>query len=100
MSDSIITILCPRNLEEQLLDALLITPDVAVFTSATVAAHGVDKDRMSASEQVFGRAVMTQVQILCGSQNKDALLSTLKNTFARTGMRYWITAVSGQGEFA
>jgi Protein of unknown function (DUF3240). len=100
MSDSIITILCPRNIEEQLLDSLLVTPDVAVFTSATVAAHGVARERLSASEQVLGRAVMTQVQILCSEQAKDNLLSNLKNTFARSGLRYWVTAVSEQGEFA
>jgi hypothetical protein len=43
---------------------------------------------------------MTQVQILCTEQAKDKLLSGLKNTFARSGLRYWVTAVFEQGEFA
>ncbi|MGC7965267.1 DUF3240 family protein, partial [Salmonella enterica] len=91
MSDSIITILCPGTLEEQLLDTLLVAPDVTLFTSAKVAAHGVSNDNLSASEQVLGRAALTQVQVLCAAQQRGALLAALKTAFARSGLRYWVT---------
>ncbi|MDP1682368.1 MAG: DUF3240 family protein [Burkholderiales bacterium] len=97
MSELCLTLLCPPALEEKLLDLLLMSPEAAVFTSAPVAAHGLAFGRLSASEQVLGRAKATQVQVLLALAHKDALLAAVQTQFSGTGLRYWLTPVSEAG---
>lgn len=91
MNDCCLTLLCPPLDEEKLLDLLLMFAHSAVFTSAPVAAHGVSVGRLSASEQVLGRARATQVQVLLPVAAKDVLLASIRAQFAGVGVRYWVT---------
>ena len=99
MPELCLTILCPSALGERLLDAMLMTGEVEVFTSAPAAAHGLDQQRLNASEQVLGLAVMTQVQALLLTAHRDTVLASLASQFAGAGLRYWITPVLAAGEF-
>lgn len=100
MSDLCLTLLCPNTLEEKLLDALLMSPEIAVFTSAKTAAHGLATDRLTAAEQVLGRALMVQVQVLLTHENRDAVLAAIRQQVAGTGLHYWITPIIEAGEIA
>ena len=100
MSDCCLTLLCPPGLEEKLLDLLLMSPDAAVFTSAPTAAHGLAFGSLSATEQVLGRALATQVQILLAEEDKESVLSSIRQTFAGAGLRYWVSPISEKGEVA
>lgn len=100
MSDCCLTLLCPPGLEEKLLDLLLMSADAAVFTSATTAAHGLAFGSLSATEQVLGRALATQVQVVLTDENKERVLSSIRQTFAGAGLRYWVSPISDQGEIA
>lgn len=100
MSELCLTLLCPTTLEEKLLDALLMTPEIAVFTSTPTAAHGLATGRLSAAEQVLGRALVTQVQALLMLKDREAVLTFIREQFAGTGLRYWITPVIEAGEIA
>jgi hypothetical protein len=100
MSDLCLTLLCPPALEERVLDTLLMTPDISIFTSTRAAAHGLPHARLSATEQVLGMAVMTQVQALLTHAGRDGVLCSLKQQFAGTGLHYWLTPVFEAGEFA
>ena len=100
MVELCLTLLCPPALEEKLLDLLLMSPEAAVFTSAPVAAHGLAFGRLSASEQVLGRAQATQVQVLLAETDKAALLQAVQTQFAGTGLRYWLTPVTEAGAIA
>lgn len=100
MSDLCLTLLCPPTLEEKLLDMLLINPAVSLFTSAPTAAHGASSEQLSPSEQVLGRALATQIQVLFASADKETLLSGIQQQFGGTGLRYWIAPILEQGEFA
>lgn len=40
MSELCLTLVCPPAVEEKLLDLLLLSPNVTVFTSTAKAAHG------------------------------------------------------------
>ena len=93
-----LTLLCPPTLEEKLLDALLMMPQVVVFTSTPTAAHGLISGRLNAMEQVLGRALVTQVQVLLTATDKDAVLGILQRDFAGAGVRYWIMPVTQEGE--
>ena len=100
MSELCLTLLCPPALEEKLLDMLLMSPEVALFTSTPTAAHGSSAGQLSSTEQVLGRAIATQVQVLFAAKDKEALLDTIQQQFAGTGMRYWLAPILEQGAFA
>lgn len=100
MADMSLTLLCPPTLEERLLDMLLMLPQVAVFTSASTAAHGLSPHRLNATEQVLGRAQVTQIQLLLDSHDKEQVLQTIQREMAGSGIRYWITPISQEGEIA
>ena len=100
MSECCLTLLCPPGLEEKLLDLLLMSPDAAVFTSAPTAAHGLAFGRLSATEQVLGRALTTQVQVLLAEEDKESVLSAIRREFAGVGLRYWVSPILEKGELA
>lgn len=100
MPELCLTLLCPPALEERVLDTLLMTPEIAVFTSTPAAAHGLGHARLSATEQVLGLAMMTQIQALLTQADRDSVLAGLKQKFAGTGLHYWLTPVIEAGEFA
>ena len=100
MPELCLTLLCPPALEERVLDLLLMTPEIAVFTSTQAAAHGLSHARLSATEQVLGLAVMTQVQALLTLADRASVLASLKRELAGTGLHYWLTPVIEAGEFA
>jgi hypothetical protein len=93
-----LSLLCPSTLEEKLLDVLLMLPQAVVFTSTPIAAHGLISGRLNVMEQVLGRALVTQVQVLLSATDKDDVLSMLQRDFAGVGVRYWIMPVTQEGE--
>lgn len=98
MSELCLTLLCPPAVEEKLLDMLLMSPNTAVFTSAPTAAHGLAFGRLSQAEQVLGRMLATQVQVVFSEEEKEALLKIIQQQFAGAGLRYWLTPVIEGGE--
>lgn len=100
MPELCLYLLCPVSLEEKLLDLLLMHPDLAVFTSTRTAAHGLAFGALSANEQVMGRALATEVQVLVRESDKDSLLEAVRREFAGTGLRYWMSPVTHAGEIA
>ena len=100
MSELCLTLLCPPEIEEKLLDRLLLRPEVQIFTSAPTAAHGLGAGALTAKEQVLGRAHITQVQALLLAKDLEMLLGAIKREFAGTGLRYWVSTLSEAGEIA
>jgi len=92
-------LICPPTLEEKLLDMLLVDPCVQIFTSTATAAHGASAEQLSAAEQVLGRALASQIQVLITIADKDALLARLHHEFAGAGLRYWLSPILEHGEF-
>ena len=100
MSELCLTLLCPPAVEEKLLDLLLMSPNATVFTSTATAAHGLGHENLDQMEQVLGRALATQVQVIIGAAGKEALLDAIRQQFADAGLRYWVTPVVEAGEIA
>ncbi len=100
MSECCLTLLAPPAIHERLLDALLVTAQVSLFSSSAAAVHGLADHRMAANEQVLGRAAMTQVQVLLSLRDRETVLAGLAEQFADSGLRYWVTPVLDAGEFA
>lgn len=99
MADLCLTLLCPPAQEERLLDALLLMPELSLFTSSAAAAHGLTHARLNDSEQVLGLGIMTQVQVLLVAAQREPVLAALRRSFAGSGVRYWLTPIIEVGEF-
>ncbi len=93
-----LTLLCPTAVEEKLLDFLLMSAQVQLFTSTQTAAHGANATDFNPAEQVQGRIVMTQVQVLLAEPDQQDLLNDIQQQFTGTGIRYWVTSVIAVGE--
>ncbi|MHB1174760.1 MAG: DUF3240 family protein [Sulfuriferula sp.] len=100
MSELCLTLLCPPEAEERLLDLLLMLPNTTVFTSTPTAAHGLTHENMDQTEQVLGRARATEVEVIFAVADKAALLEAIRQQFAGAGLRYWVTTVVEAGEIA
>ncbi|MEW6312509.1 MAG: DUF3240 family protein [Pseudomonadota bacterium] len=97
MSELCLNLLCPLAIEEKLLDLLLMSSDVEIFTSAPIAAHGLVDGALSQTEQVLGRRQATQIQVMLSGAGKEALLETIRQQFVGVGLRYWITPLVESG---
>lgn len=95
-----ITLLCPNAVKEKLLDLLLMSPNMTVFTSTATSAHGLAHAALGQTEQVLGRAHALQVQAIFSAADKTVLLEALRQQFAGVGLRYWVTPVIEAGEIA
>lgn len=100
MPELCLTLLCPPQIAEALLDLLLTWPQNLLFTSTPMAAHGLTVDVLDQSEQVMGRARAIAITVLLSDADKRTLLDTLHQQFAGSGLRYWLTAVTETGEIA
>lgn len=98
MSDVLLTLLSPPGLEEALLDQMLLSAAVKVFTSAEISAHGLVFGRLSSNEQVLGRTDAIQVQAVLAQESASRLLSDLQRRYAGAGLRFWLTPVLESGE--
>ncbi|CAH0353445.1 DUF3240 family protein [Aquabacterium sp. CECT 9606] len=100
MSKFCLTVICAREIEEKLLDTLLTNVEGEVFTSTPTFSHGTAHGRLSSVEKVMGRSRSVQVQIITGDEALKDLIELLKQRFKGTGLRYWASALSIEGEVA
>lgn len=100
MTKFCLTLICPREIEEKLLDTLLTEIDDEIFTSTPTFSHGTAQGRLSSIEKVMGRSRSVQVQIVTTDEELARLIELLKRRFKGTGLRYWATALSAEGEVA
>lgn len=98
MSELCLTLLCPPEIGEKLLDLLLMSSSTTVFTSTATAAHGLDHENLDQTEQVLGRAQAMQIQVIVAAAAKAALLEAIRRQFAGASLRYWVTPVIEAGE--
>jgi len=98
MSKFCLALVCPPEIEEKLLDALLMTAAEEIFTSTPTFSHGTAHGRMDSVEQVMGRSRSIQVQIVVTEDEMKRLLQTLRESFAGTGVRYWAVPLAAEGE--
>lgn len=100
MSKFCLTLICAREVEEKLLDTLLTHIDQDIFTSTPTFSHGTAPGRLSSVEKVMGRSRSVQVQIITTGEQMASLTELLKENFRGTGLRYWASALTAEGEVA
>lgn len=100
MSKSCLTLILDPKIEEKLLDLLLEVAGDELFVSTPTFSHGTAYGRLSDEEKVMGRSHAVRVQILITDGKQEELLQLLRERFAGTGLRYWATPLSTDGEIA
>ncbi|WP_151711597.1 DUF3240 family protein [Acinetobacter junii] len=93
-----LTLLCSSVIEETVLDFLLMSNNVLLFTSTSASVHGLKMEISNPSEQVLGRVAMTQIQALVEANYLQELVISMQERFKGTGIRYWVTEVISGGE--
>ncbi len=88
--DCLLTITLPSSLEEEVLDVLMIHPDLAQgFTVLKVQGMGLHVELTSAIERVQGRAQRVMVQVAMEYYKVDTLIAVLHETLNSPQIIYW-----------
>ncbi len=92
------SLVCAAAIEEKLLDSLLTNFGDEIFISLPTSSHGTAHGRLNALEQVLGRSQSAYIQILLTAAQTETLRTILRADFTGTGIRYWASPVSTEGE--
>ncbi|MGE5492580.1 MAG: DUF3240 family protein [Actinomycetota bacterium] len=96
-----LTLILPRSLEEQMIDALLEHPDwIGPFTAHPVDGHGAPGAMESPAEKVRGRAERVRLDILIDQGNASELMAHLEKEFKGARVFWWLSPVIDSGSFA
>lgn len=95
MSQILLTLNIPPELEEDLVDYLLSISENSGFTSYSVDGHG-QHESLSIAEQVTGRRRRKQFEIILEPNNVTHLIEGLADNVGKD-IRYWEIPISRQG---
>lgn len=95
-----LSLICSPEIEEKLVDTLLSRAEVEIFTSTRTFSHGTSHGRLSEVEKVMGHSRSMQVQVITTEDELAGLTQLLQQRFTGTGLRYWATELSHEGEIA
>lgn len=86
----------PPSLEEDVVDLLLASAEVAGFQSYPVRGHG-EAGVMTIAEQVEGRRIRVQFEIVLETEALEILLQQLKEALPVADIAYWVSPISASG---
>jgi hypothetical protein len=96
----LLTLTVPAALEEDTVGFLLVHPEWAAgFTTLTAFGHGASKHSRSTAEEVSGRVMKTQFQIVTDEASARALVAKLKTQSRTPGLAWWMSPVNDFGRF-
>ena len=95
---TLLTLVVPAALEEDLTDFLLAHPGLASgFTTLAAYGHGASAHAQSIAEEVSGRVAQTQFQIVAEQAAAQALLAALKAHARIPGLAWWLSPITDFG---
>lgn len=99
--DCLLTISCPAQIEEELINLLRGHPEwVSGFTSLVAEGFGSGTRLHSAMEQVRGRSRRRLVQVVLAQEDVASLLDVLRAAIPSDEVAWWTVPVNGFGRFA
>jgi hypothetical protein len=99
--DCLLTLSCPAEIEEELIDLLREHPEwVSGFTSLAAEGFGSGTKLHSAMEQVRGRSRRRLLQVVLDQANVQPLLEVLGAAIPSDEVAWWTVPVNGFGRFA
>jgi hypothetical protein len=99
MSEVILMLVVPPELEETVIDWLLAREEISGFTGQTVYGHSREHGGFSLVEQVTGRQRRVMFQVQTDETTARALLAALGGDLSGAGIRYWVVPVVAAGRF-
>ncbi len=97
---TLLTLVVPCVLEEDTADFLLAHPEWAAgFTTVAALGHGASASARSTAEEVSGRVVQTQFQIVTEEAAARALIAQLQTEARTAGLAWWMSPVIDFGRF-
>ncbi len=90
------TIIAPPAMEEELIDWLLMRPDISGFITQSAHGHG-SGHQMALAEQVTGRRQQITFMVQIKKQLAETILADLKQCFSGSGLHYWLVPLLDNG---
>lgn len=97
MSNSLLSIIAPPELEDLIVDWLLEQSYVQGFSSYQINGHGVRPDKLSLAEQVTSRQRKVKFEVNGTAEQIRDAVSSLQNDFGHCDIYYWQIAVIDSG---
>ena len=95
-----LTLICPKALEENLVDLLLEHEALTSgFITSEVEGHGRNVTYQSMAEKVRGRAHRVEIRIILHHADAQTLLQGIKQALPRANIAYYMTPVTEWGSF-
>lgn len=99
--DCLMTISCPAEVEEELIDLLREHPEwVSGFTSLAAEGFGSGTALHSAMEQVRGRSRRRLLLVVLAQAHVQPLVEVLRASLPSDEVAWWSAPVTGFGRFA
>ena len=99
--DCLLTISCPAEVEEELIDLLREHPEwVSGFTSLAAEGFGSGTKLHSAMEQVRGRSRRRMLLVVLATEHVQPLVDALRSAIPSDEVAWWSMPVTGFGRFA
>lgn len=89
----------PPGLEEDIVDLLLASREIAGYQSYPIRGHG-SGGAMTIAEQVAGRRNRVQFEIVLDSGVLESTLDRLRTAFPSSDVIYWVLPVLQSGRLA
>ncbi|MDX2478547.1 MAG: DUF3240 family protein [Gammaproteobacteria bacterium] len=97
MSNSLLSIIAPPELEDMIVDWLLEQPYVQGFSSYPINGHGVRPDKLSLAEQVTSRQRKVKFEVNGTDEEIRGAISSLQKDFGHCDIYFWQIAVGDSG---
>lgn len=98
-SEILLRLNIPPALEEDMVDLLLASADIAGYQSYPTRGHG-RVGAMTIAEQVAGRRDRVQFEIVLDSEQLDPTLQKLKQAFPIRDVIYWVLPIENSGRLS
>ena len=99
MTEFLLRLNIPPGLEEDVVDLLLSSDEIAGYQSFPIRGHG-RVGAMSVAEQVAGRRDRIQFEIVLDEDVLDSTLARLKAAFPISDVIYWVLPVLRSGRLS
>lgn len=99
MTEFLLRLNIPPGLEEDVVDLLLSSDEIAGYQSYPIRGHG-RVGAMSVAEQVAGRRDRVQFEIVLDEDVLDSTLQRLKAAFPISDVIYWVLPVLRSGRLS
>lgn len=96
-----LTVLAPRDLEDNVLEALLeMQPALPGFTTLAVSGHGERFEGTRVQEQVRGRIERSMTWLVLPEEDVERVLAQLRRCMSNPDVVWWVEPVDAMGRLA